>query len=323
MRYVALPGTDLRPSVICFGTGDLGGSVDRVRSFALLDAFLGAGGSFLDTAKIYADWLPGPPSSSERTLGAWMRARGSRARVVLATKGAHPDLAAMHVPRLSPAEIVSDLEASLRNLQTDCIDLYWLHRDDPRRPVGEIVEALVGQVRAGRIRAYGFSNWSTARLREAFEYASHCELPVVAGNQPLWNLAAINVDAMADKTLAVMDAAMRQFHTETGIAAVPYSSQAGGLFQKLASGSLQATGPGTPAMYATAENALRVERARTVAQRAGLTLSQVVLGYLLSQPFPVCPIVGCKSEAHLADSLSAADVRLSAEDLIYLEGGAV
>ncbi|MFL7809039.1 MAG: aldo/keto reductase, partial [Anaerolineae bacterium] len=123
MRYVELAGTDLCVSAICLGTGALGSTVPQREAFELLDLFLDLGGNFLDSAKVYADWLPGERSISEKTIGRWMRSRAVRDRVIVATKGAHPELATMDVQRLSPEEIVSDLDASLHSLQVGTIDL--------------------------------------------------------------------------------------------------------------------------------------------------------------------------------------------------------
>ncbi len=100
MRTVRLPDTDLTVSAICLGTGDIGSKVERTRSFEMLDLFIELGGTFIDTASVYANWLPGPTSISEKTIGEWLSRSGKRAQVVLATKGAHPDLQTMHVPRL-------------------------------------------------------------------------------------------------------------------------------------------------------------------------------------------------------------------------------
>jgi len=123
MRHVAIPNTDLVVSSLCLGTADLGSEIPRAAAFRMLDAYLDAGGTFVDTAKVYADWLPGERSISEKTIGAWMQTRGNRSRVVLATKGAHPELETMHVPRMSRQEIVADLDASLQHLRTDLVDL--------------------------------------------------------------------------------------------------------------------------------------------------------------------------------------------------------
>ena len=103
MRSTAIPGTNLQPSSICLGSVSLGSTLDQEQSFALLDAYLEQGGSFIDTASVYSNWLPIERNSSEKTIGRWLHARGVRDRVVLGTKGAHPELSSMHIPRMSRA----------------------------------------------------------------------------------------------------------------------------------------------------------------------------------------------------------------------------
>lgn len=172
MRQVVIPSTDLKASAICLGTGGMGTTIPADEAFVMLDYFTEAGGNFLDTALIYANWIPGEKSVSEKTIGRWMKARGNRPAIVLGTKGAHPDLSAMHVPRLSAQDIAADVNASLSHLQTDCIDVYWLHRDDPARPVEEIIHTLNDLVAAGKIRHFGCSNWRAPRIRAANAYAA-------------------------------------------------------------------------------------------------------------------------------------------------------
>ncbi|MEP7294163.1 MAG: aldo/keto reductase, partial [Chloroflexota bacterium] len=234
MRRVQIPATDLSVSPICLGTSGFGASIPEPQAFELLDAFVAQGGNFIDTALIYSDWLPVPKSITEKTLGTWLRQRGSRAQLVIATKGAHPELATMHIPRLSPAEIISDLNKSLANLQIDTIDLYWLHRDDPQIPVSEIIDSLHQQVEAGKIRCFGCSNWQVDRIAEAQEYAARRGFQGFVANQPMWSLAEPNLDALPDKTLVALDSEGNAFHRRTKLAAVPYTSQAHGFFTKLA-----------------------------------------------------------------------------------------
>jgi aryl-alcohol dehydrogenase-like predicted oxidoreductase len=315
MRYIQIPSTDLQASTVCLGTGGLGSSLNRDDSFALLDAFMEQGGNFLDSAKVYADWLPIERSSSERTIGRWMQARRNRNQIILGTKGAHPDLATMHIPRVSRQEIASDLLASLEHLQVDVIDLYWLHRDDPSRPVGEIVESLNEHVKAGRIRYFGCSNWRAQRIQAAQEYAAAHGLQGFAGDQMMWSFAVMDAARIADQTLVTMDDTLKAFHMQSHMAAIPYSSQAGGLFQKMAQGKRKEFAP----MYPALENAQRLEHAQHLAKELKLTLTQVTLGYLLSQPFACIPIVGCHTHDQLRDSLSAADVTLTPEQVRFLE----
>jgi aryl-alcohol dehydrogenase-like predicted oxidoreductase len=145
-----LPRTDLEPSVICLGTAEMGGGgIDDGASAAILDRYLELGGNVIDTAHVYSDWIPGAKQRSEKFLGRWLRERRVRDEIILSTKGAHPELGTMEVPRMSPVEVSRDLEASLQTLGVDHVDLYWLHRDDPQTPVEEILLMLEG-VPAGR-----------------------------------------------------------------------------------------------------------------------------------------------------------------------------
>jgi aryl-alcohol dehydrogenase-like predicted oxidoreductase len=318
MQTTHIHHTDLYPSSLCMGSGEFGASVDREISFALLDRFTELGGTFIDTAKIYNDWVPGETSRSEKLIGEWMRARKNRQGIILATKGAHYDLAAPQIPRVSPDEILSDLNASLKHLQTDVIDLYWLHRDDPRRPVAEILTILEAQVKAGKIRYYGCSNWRAERIQAAQEFAVENHLQGFSAVQNMWNLARINPDGIADPTIVIMDEALLAYHRASNLAAIPFSSQANGLFQKMASGGLDSLLPMHQKMYLNADTQRRFERLLELRAATGLTITQIVLGYLLSQPFPTIPVFSSRSQEQLQDTLSAASVRLTGEQVAFL-----
>jgi aryl-alcohol dehydrogenase-like predicted oxidoreductase len=316
--YTLIPGTDLQPYRICLGTVPFGSTLDDAASFMLLDAYLEAGGNFIDTAKIYADWLPNEGSTSEKAIGRWMKARKNRSRIILATKGAHPDWTSMEVARLAPDNIRFDVNASLRHLQTDVIDLYWLHRDDPTRPVEEIVAVLNQLVQDGKIRYFGCSNWHASRIQAANEYAVRSGQQAFIADQPLWNLAHINLQAITDPTLVVMNDELFDYHLHSGMAMIPYTSQANGLFQKMADGRYHTLGTMQQRMYAGPENQQRLDRILALSQQTGLTLTQIILGYLLSQPFTTIPIIGSHTLAQLHDSLSAAQVVLSEDQILYL-----
>ena len=314
MKTLILPRTDLRVSRLCFGTADLGASVDEARSFELLDEFFEAGGNFLDTAAIYADWTPAGKGSSEKLLGKWRKSRQIEA--IIATKGGHPELDSLDVGRLSRAEIEADVEASLGNLGLETLDLFYLHRDDESVDVEEVLSALEALVEAGKIRYYTCSNWKLGRI-EAFQNAARARSVMgFVASQPLWSLARADL-SQGDQTMQPMTAPMRDFHARTGFSAIPYSSQAGGYFNKLADKRP------LPPIYES-ERVREVNRARflrieEVVRHSAFSITQVVLGYLLSQPFPVVPIIGCKTAAQLEDSLSAADVQLTPAQLAILE----
>jgi aryl-alcohol dehydrogenase-like predicted oxidoreductase len=311
MKQVTLPYTDINASAICLGTSNFGATIPQADAFALMDAFVEQGGNFLDTAHVYANWIPTLPKSiSEKTIGAWMKARNNRHQIIIGTKGAHPDLATMHIARLAPANIVQDLNESLNHLQTETIDLYWLHRDDPTRPVGEIVETLDAQVKAGKIRAFGCSNWSTVRMKAAWDYANAQGCHGFVANQPMWSLAQPNPAAFGMPGLAAMDAAMFAFHQQSGWAIIPYTSQARGFFHKVAAQGMTGLSERDRQAYWNAENERRATIVQQLAQEYSATPTQIALAYLICQSPPTIPVIGCRTLAHLQDSLGADTISL-------------
>lgn len=318
MRSIRLPNTNLDVSSLCLGTSEFGSKVDRNTAFQLLDEFVGAGGNFIDTANVYGDWVPGTKSSSEKTIGAWLAERGNRDKVVIATKGAHPLLSSMDVPRCAPKDIIHDIDQSLRHLQCDVIDLFWMHRDDPTRPTGEIIETLADQVKAGKIRYFGCSNWRVDRITAANAYAAAHGLPGFVADQMLWNAARLDANALPDKTMVAMDDALYRYHEETNLPAIPYSSQANGILHKLALGNVEAIRANQHLIYPPGSNKRRALAVKTLAEELDVSFTAIVLGYLQSQPFLTIPIIGARNLPHLHDSLAGDGVWLDEEqrDLI-------
>ena len=166
MRTRLIPRTTLQASVLCLGTAEFGSGVDDSVSEAITNKYVDLGGNVLDTAEVYAEWIPGGSHRSEEFLGRWLRKRKSRDSLILSTKGAHPRVASMNVPRMSRKDVESDLNSSLQRLGVDSVDLYWLHRDDPGTPVEEILLMLEAFRKAGKIRYAGFSNWTQPHARK-------------------------------------------------------------------------------------------------------------------------------------------------------------
>lgn len=310
-----LPGTPLTVSPLCLGGVPFGNTISEIETFALLDRFVALGGTFLDTARIYSDWVPGEKHRSERILGDWLATRRNRPQLVIATKGAHPFIETPGKPRTSATELRDDLEGSLRTLRTDVIDLYWLHRDEPARPVEEFIDALNGFLRAGKIRAFGASNWTTVRLRAANAYAKQSGQQGFTANQPYWCLGVAQSRPPGFSGYVKYDAEMHRFHQETGMAVVPYTAQANGFFSKLARGD---TGLAqhifhVPANLAAGRIVIDLAAQKRVAPSA------IVLAYVWSRPFPVVPIIGSRTIAQLEDCFAALGCRLTSAELASLE----
>ncbi|NOU36617.1 MAG: aldo/keto reductase [Kiritimatiellaceae bacterium] len=316
MNRVAIPHTDLLAAPLALGTANLGVNVSEEEGKRILDRFVGQGGNLIDTARVYSDWIPGEKNRSERILGDWLAERKARDRVLISTKGGHPFLppCADTVPRLAPAQLDEDISGSLKSLRAETIDLYWLHRDDPALPVGPIMDSLHRFQKSGRIRFYAASNWTPERMEEANAYAYGCGYDGFVASQVEWNPGVFHRLPGGDPTMLNFSAGFLRLHRETGLAAIPYASQAGGYFSKRSrdAGSVS----GSP--YDTPENRALHAVLAEIAEELRFSMTQVVLAYLWSHPFPVIPIVGCRTLEQLNDSLSAAGCRLPEEAMFKI-----
>ncbi len=312
MRYRDFLGR--KTSVLCLGTVGLGFDFSQKQSNEILDAYVELGGNFLDTARVYGDFAGGVCGISERAVGNWLAARRNREQIIVGTKGGHPELSAMNVGRLDRENLSDDIRRSLDDLMVDQVDIYWLHRDDVSRPVGEILETLNGFLQAGYTRFIGVSNWTTARIREANAYAAAHGMMGFCANQPQFSLARQEV--MTDPTLYQMDREMYEFHVETGMPCVPFSSQAKGFFIKLHDGAEISDGakrrfdsPGNRAIYA---------RLLALSEETGYSVGALSLAYLTCNRFDIFPIVGVSRLSQVEFLREAGDARISLEQAVSL-----
>jgi len=313
MNRVRLPGTDIDISALCLGVAEIGVRQTEFEAHRLLDHWIQNGGNGIDTARVYSDWIPGEKHRSERIVGDWLKAAGVREQIVLVTKAGHPVFDGSGRVRLSPSELREDLEGSLETLRTNCIDLWFLHRDDERIPVEQIVDSCDAFVRNGQVRALGAANWTTTRIRKANDYAYQMGKAGFAATQLFWNLGSRHYRGL-ESTLRSMDDDAEQLHEATNLVAMPYSSQAGGFFSNWLEGDEVTRLKAEQSGYATKRNFQIATLANEIAQRNGVSVGAVVLAFLRSHSFKVVPIIGCSTPAHLAASLEALDFVLSDAD---------
>jgi aryl-alcohol dehydrogenase-like predicted oxidoreductase len=319
MKRRIVPGTDLNASILCLGTADFGSAVDDSRSRAILDRYIDQGGNVIDTAEAYAAWLPGGSHCSEKFLGSWLRKRRRPAQLIISTKGGHPRFESMHIPRLSRKEVEGDLDSSLRRLGVDCIDIYWLHRDDPRQPVEEFLMMVDDFRRVGKIRYAGFSNWTQGRAEAVRIAAQKLNIKGFVASQSQWSLAKSDLNK-GDPTLVQMDQFYVEWHKRNGFPLFPYSTQALGYFRRLETGTIDRAPSLVKDLFHHATNERVYERIKSLRKETGLSLSQVMLGYLLGQPFPCFPILGPKKVEDLQQLLEAKETTLAAEQISFLQG---
>jgi aryl-alcohol dehydrogenase-like predicted oxidoreductase len=309
--------TGLIPSRMILGTGSFGSNIPREEAFAVMDAYLDAGGNVLDTAHIYSSWEPNGAGASECTVGEWIRSRNVRDRIILGTKGGHPDLCTMDRARCTLEDLRRDLAESLERLQVKRVDIYWLHRDHPGMPVSVIMDNLAELNRSNRIGCFGASNWMPARIEAANAYAQQAGLKGFVANQPGWSLAEHATNLADASPMLYMDDATLGWHTRTGLPLASYSSQAGGYFSEANVQWARQGFVGPPprgAGYDSPANRERLQRAMALAEHKGCTANQVALAWLLHQPFPTFPIVGTRLPNHVRESMGALQVPLDPEE---------
>jgi aryl-alcohol dehydrogenase-like predicted oxidoreductase len=297
--------TDLDVFPLALGGNVFGWTADEARSLAVLDAYAGAGGNFIDTADSYSAWAPGNSGGeSETIIGRWMAARGNRDDIVLATKvSQHPE-----AKGLSRASIRRAVDASLRRLQTDHVDLYYAHFDDPDTPLEETVPALGELVGEGKVRYIAASNYTAERLEEWLKITEAGGLPRIVALQPHYNLVA------RDKYEGdLADLAARE-----GLSVVPYYALASGFL----TGKYRDDAPAGDSPRAGGASAYLDERGRRVlaaldevAAAHSTAVATVALAWLAAQPTVVAPLASARTVEQLPDLLAVADLRLSADEI--------
>jgi aryl-alcohol dehydrogenase-like predicted oxidoreductase len=280
---------------------------DRMSESAeLLDTYVASGGNAIDTAHIYG-------SSGARALGRWIRERGNRNDLIIIGKGAHPD---EHGPRVTVDAMTRDMNESLDRLQTDYIDIYMLHRDDPSKSVGYILEALNGLLEAKRCHALGASNWTVSRIAEANTYAAANGLIGFSCNSPNLSLAKPNEPRWAGCISASADDIA--WHESSQLPLLSWSSQAGGFFTGRFAPELREDTEAVRVYYSDA-NWERLRRARQLAERKGCDANQIALAYVLHQNYPTCAIIGPSNPQELRSSTLGLDVRLTPQEVEWLD----
>ncbi len=311
MQTRRLGRSDVSVAPWCFGGNVFGWTADPKTSFDLLDAFVGAGFDFIDTADVYSNWAPGHVGGeSETVIGDWLSARGNRAKVVIATK------VGMGQPgrkgRLDRAYITESIEGSLKRLRTDYVDLYQSHADDDVTPIEETLEAYGVLVKAGKVRIIGASNFSTERLGASLAASAANGLPRYETLQPRYNLA--DRDGF--------EGTLRRLCVQEEVGVIPYSSLASGfLTGKYRSEADFGKSPrgGGMGKYLNPRGQKILAALDAVSARHAVAPAAAALAWLLAQPSVAAPIASATSLDQFRGLVGAAALQLEAEDLAELD----
>ncbi|MGE3620532.1 MAG: aldo/keto reductase [Acidimicrobiia bacterium] len=311
MRAVRFGTTGLHVSELCLGTMTFGHQCDEETSRAILDSAFDRGITFLDTADVYP--LGGPPALVGRTeeiVGRWMQ--GKRDQVILATKCVNPTGPQPWQRGASRQHVIEAVDASLRRLGTDHIDLYQLHRPDPHTPIDETLGALADVVRAGKVRYLGCSNFLAYQVARALGRSEALGLPRFDSVQPRYNL----ISRQAENELLPLC-------TEDGLAVIPYNPLAGGLLSGKHLGrdapaegtrfALPGAGDRYQVRYWNDGMFDAVEAVRKVADDLGIPMVELALAWVMANPAVTAPIIGVSRPDQLDACVRATAVALPAE----------
>ena len=308
----ALGRSALRVSPLCFGGNVFGWTADEATSFSLLDAWLDAGMNFVDTADVYSRWVPGHEGGeSEAIIGKWLKRSGRRQQLVLATK-VGKDMGNGKVG-LRPEYIRKAVDASLKRLQTDYIDLYQSHDDDANVPLAEVLGTFGELISEGKVRAIGASNYSAPRLAEALRISETQGLPRYDSLQPLYNLY--------DR--ATFEQELQPLCLAQGVGVINFYALASGFlsgkYRSVEDAGKSARGTGIVQKYLNPRGLRIVQVLDEVATRLQAAASEVALAWLLRQDAVTAPIASATSLPQLQSLLRAARLQLDAEALRALD----
>ncbi len=311
-QYRTLGQSNLNVFPLCFGGNIFGWTVDEQQSFAVLDAYVAGGGNFIDTADTYSTWVEGHKGGeSETIIGRWMKARGNRDQMVIVTKvGGKMGSGAQGLSRL---HILASIEDSLHRLQTDHVDVYLEHHDDPNAPLEETLAAFDTIVRQGKARTVGASNLSAERLSNSLKISEQHNYIGYTSLQPRYNLISRSDYERDTEQIAV----------QHNLGVFTYSSLASGFLSgKYRQGQPMPTtqrASGVQQRYMNEQGFAILAEVERVAKEHGATPAQVALAWILARPSVTAPIASATSVDQVHDLLGAVSLKLSKEDIMVLD----
>jgi aryl-alcohol dehydrogenase-like predicted oxidoreductase len=313
MQLRPLGRSGLQVAPLAFGGNVFGWTADEATSFKLLDAFVDAGFNLVDTADVYSRWVPGHSGGeSETVIGRWLKKTGKRNRIVLATK-VGMDMGDGKIG-LAPKYIRQSIEDSLRRLQTDHVDLYQSHQDDPKTPLEETLAAYAELIREGKVRAIGASNYSAARLEEALATSARLKLPRYESLQPLYNLME----------RPAYEAELEPLCRREGIGVINYYGLASGFltgkYRSEADASKSPRGANIVKKYLNDRGRKVLDALDSAAAHYQATPAQVALAWQMAREGLTAPIASATSVEQFRELAGTARLQLDAQTIAAIDG---
>ncbi|MCC8045598.1 MAG: aldo/keto reductase [Clostridiales bacterium] len=305
-RKMQTKNGEIEVSKLVIGSAVKMGNLSKKDLFRLFDRYVDAGGNCIDVARAYGG------GSTEELIGEYLKTRPDRNNIRISTKGCHPKEDGL--PRFSGADMRMDLDASLKALGRDYIDIYWIHKDEESYPVEPIIDELNNLMNTGKIGAVGCSNWHTDRIEKANQYAKVSGQQGFEMSQIQWSLAATKDEFFTQFSSIVMDEKSYDWYCANEMPVFSFSPQAQGFFSKLEKGGVESLSPQAQEAYVNPENLLRFERVKKLAEERNVPISVPVLAYLINNKLPCWAVFGATRMEMLEETLLAADFSMTPEE---------
>lgn len=319
MKYIEL-GQSKKMSKIGLGTGRFGTRVEKSLSFEMMDCFEGNGGTLIDTARNYYEWVENGRGMSEKCIGEWMELRNNRDKMCVSTKGGMWNEGKLFFYNLSKDYLSEEIKESLEALRTDYIDVYLLHRDEPERPVEEIVETMQVIREMGDIGQIGVANWKIERIKAANAYAEKNGLHPFTIVQTWWSLAQYTESMWNDPTTTHMDMETYAYLKEKNYIGMAYTSQCKGFFQKAISQGIDAIDPFLYKRIVTSANLKKLDYISDFCKQNDVSPTAFVNGYITSNALEGTALVSVSDIGQLEEILKCSDYILAEEVISEIDG---
>ena len=309
MKHITVKGVrdEFQISRIAFGTGSVMKDLTREEYFELFDYYASKGGNVLDTAPGYCG------GRSERYIGEWMKLHQNREQMFISTKACHAF--AGEPSRLTYKDMMDDLNQSLSQLDTDYIDILWIHNDDETVPVERIIDDLNHVIEGGNVRSVGCSNWTVDRLEQANNYAKAAGLHGFWANQIQWSLAAAETDAYAKAFNALtMDDRSYDWYVKNDIAVFAFSATARGFFSIAAQDGLEVVSEKTMSYFGTPNNIKRLDNVKKYMAEHNCSASVPVIGYITNNRLQGVALTSASRMSTLEETMEAANAEMTPEE---------
>lgn len=318
MKYINDDCINKKISQIAIGTGRFGTKISSEQAFEMLDLFWEYGGTMIDTARNYYEWVENGRGKSEECIGRWIESRKLREKICITTKGGVRNSNKIWDINLSRENLVNELKASMEALKTDYIDIYLLHRDETERETGEIVETMQYLLEIGNIRRIGVANWNIKRIIEANTYAIEHGLMPFKVIQTWWSVAEYTKEMWDDENTTHMDADTYQYIMDNDLLGMAYTSQCKGYFQKAAREGIDSIDAFLRKRIETPKNLQILDYLIEVSREENIDITDLINAYITSDRIKGIAMIGTSSKEQLINVLQHCDYHMPYEVIMHI-----